>query len=92
MLFCSFFDRSNFNKGLNSVEISSFSVRIFLETLFSFSIFSFLFHIWEFSFKEQFDKMVEDKVIRHYPQARVSFLTNETPLEVDTEDEDNDLF
>lgn len=42
--------------------------------------------------KEQFDKMVEDKVLRHYPQARVSFLTNEAPLEVDTEDEDNDLF
>jgi len=42
--------------------------------------------------KEQFDKMVEDKVIRNYPQARVSFLTNEAPLEVDTEDEDNDLF
>ena len=42
--------------------------------------------------KEQFDKMVEDKVLRQFPQARVSFLTNETPLEVDTEDEDNDLF
>jgi len=42
--------------------------------------------------KEQFDKMVEDKVLLHYPQARVSFLTNEAPLEVDTEGEDNDLF
>lgn len=42
--------------------------------------------------KEQFDKMVEDKVLRQFPQARVSFLTNEAPLEVDTEDEDNDLF
>jgi len=40
--------------------------------------------------KGQFDKMVEDKVLRKFPQARVSFLTNETPLE--TEDEDNDLF
>ena len=42
--------------------------------------------------KGQFDKMVEDKVLRQFPQARVSFLTNEAPLEVDTEDEDNDLF
>ena len=42
--------------------------------------------------KGQFDKMVEDKVLRQFPQARVSFLTNETPLEVETEDEDNDLF
>lgn len=42
--------------------------------------------------KEQFDKMVEDKVLRQFPQARVSFLTNEAPLEVETEDEDNDLF
>ncbi len=40
--------------------------------------------------KGQFDKMVEDKVLRQFPQARVSFLTNEAPLE--TEDEDNDLF
>lgn len=42
--------------------------------------------------KGQFDKMVEDKVLRQFPQARVSFLTNEAPLEVETEDEDNDLF
>ena len=43
--------------------------------------------------KEQFDKMVEDKVLSdNIPQARVSFLTNEAPLEVETEDEDNDLF
>lgn len=40
--------------------------------------------------KEQFDKMVKDKVLRHYPQARVSFLTNEKPIE--SEAEDNDLF
>jgi len=42
--------------------------------------------------KEQFDKMVKDKVLRQYPQARVSFLTNEAPLDMETEDEDNDLF
>tara|TARA_B100002019_G_scaffold122222_1_gene105088 strand:- start:359 stop:811 length:453 start_codon:yes stop_codon:yes gene_type:complete len=42
--------------------------------------------------KGQFDKMVEDKVLRQFPQARVSFLTNEAPLDVETEDEDNDLF
>ena len=42
--------------------------------------------------KEQFDKMVKDKVLRHYPQARVSFLTNEAPLDMETEDEYNDLF
>jgi len=58
--FALFFDRSNFNKGLNSVEIISFSARIFLETLLSFSIFSFLFHIFEFSFREQFDKKIEN--------------------------------
>ena len=40
--------------------------------------------------KEQFDKMVQDKVLRQYPQARVSFLTNEKPIE--SEAEDNDLF
>ncbi len=40
--------------------------------------------------KAQFDKMVEDKVIRQFPQARVSFLTNDATLQ--TEDEDNDLF
>ena len=42
--------------------------------------------------KGQFDKMVEDKVLRQFPQARVSFLANEAPLDVETEDEDNDLF
>ena len=42
--------------------------------------------------KGQFDKMVEDKVLRQFPQARVSFLTNQEPLDVETEDEDNDLF
>ena len=41
------------------IEIISFSVRIFLEILFSFSIFSFLFHIREFSFREQLDKKIE---------------------------------
>ena len=40
--------------------------------------------------KQQFDKMVQDKVFRQYPQARVSFLTNEQPIE--SEAEDNDLF
>ena len=40
--------------------------------------------------KQQFDKMVQDKVLRQYPQARVSFLTNEQPIE--SEAEDNDLF
>tara|TARA_B100000683_G_C12434388_1_gene533195 strand:+ start:821 stop:1267 length:447 start_codon:yes stop_codon:yes gene_type:complete len=40
--------------------------------------------------KAQFDKMVEDKVLRQFPQARVSFLTNDATLQ--TEDEDNDLF
>tara|TARA_B100001287_G_C22638426_1_gene508836 strand:+ start:297 stop:749 length:453 start_codon:yes stop_codon:yes gene_type:complete len=42
--------------------------------------------------KGQFDKMVEDKVLRQFPQARVSFLTNQEPLDVETEDADNDLF
>ena len=42
--------------------------------------------------KAQFDKMVEDKVLRQFPQARVSFLTNQEPLDVETEDADNDLF
>ena len=60
LLFCLIFDRSNFNKGLNSVEIISFSARIFFDTLFSFSIFSFLFQIREFSFREQLDKKIEN--------------------------------
>ena len=30
--------------------------------------------------KEQFDLMVADKVLSHYPQARVSFLTTEKPM------------
>lgn len=42
--------------------------------------------------KEQFDKMVEDKVLRQFPQARVSFLTNQEPLDVESESEDDDLF
>lgn len=42
--------------------------------------------------KEQFDKMVEDKVLRQFPQARVSFLTNQEPLDVESEGEDDDLF
>lgn len=40
--------------------------------------------------KGQFDKMVEDKVLRQFPQARVSFLTDNATLQ--TGDEDNDLF
>ena len=39
--------------------------------------------------KEQFDKMVEDKVLRKFPQARVSFLSNQ---ELQNEGEDSDLF
>ena len=42
--------------------------------------------------KEQVDKMVEDKVLRQFPQARVSFLTNQEPLDVESEGEDDDLF
>ena len=39
--------------------------------------------------KEQFDKMVQDKILRAYPQARVSFLATPTEHEGG---EDNDLF